>query len=93
MDKLTDLQLCGCIILKYALESGQNEALPELLRIITIEMDMNYDLILSVMRNIILPPLNRSKAGITENKSSFVFAGELDKHVWKILKKRGISLN
>lgn len=83
MEKITDLQLCSCIMLKYALETGQNEAFSELIRIITIDMDMNYDMILNVMRDIKL----------TENKKSFIFVNELGKFASEKILAASISNN
>jgi hypothetical protein len=83
MQKITDLQICGCVMLKYALENEQHDLIIALLVNLLIELEMDYGLVLSVLSNI----------DITENKNSFVFEGELDKYMWKILKKRGISLN
>lgn len=83
MEKITDLQLCGCIMLKYAFAIGKANAIISLLGILVTQMGMNHAAISETLSGIEL----------TENNTSFMFSKDLDIHLKKLLAERGIYIN
>ncbi len=83
MKNLTDLQLCGCIILKYALKSKNSELFVHLCYDLIDIMGMDICEIFKVIADIKL----------TNNTTSFCYTGELDKKVKEMNYLNGISFN
>jgi hypothetical protein len=83
MKNLTDLQLCGCVILKYSLNSQNPELFTSLCFALIDKMGMDIGEIFRIMADIKL----------TKNTTSFCYTGELDKKVQEMYFLTGVSNN
>jgi hypothetical protein len=83
MKKITDVELCCCVLLKYAFATGETELISSILRSLVNQMGMDYDTISETLWGIQL----------TGDNTSFIFTGSLDEFVKKMLTEKKIHIN